>query len=812
MLVIKKFKKLLLNLKNPDRITAVMPTAKTLQVKGKTLVAIPHRLDEVRVLRNLGFDAPAPMGSYYTWPGLYKPFIHQQVTGEFLTLNPRAFVLNGMGCISGDETVRVSRKGKSYETTLRELHQKFHKLPDKGSWKVRSLMGDRFGMNKLLDSLYKGEQSTLRFTLADGKTFRCTPDHRIARPDGTWTEAGDLSVGDALVTNGRVMLECPGCGVPREVDKYYVSVAKRLKRVCNQCRYAAHTERVQGENNPAFKGTPFKDKDGYIRVWAPTHHRADNSGRVYEHIMVAEAAYGGPIAVKYHVHHINGVKDDNRPENLEVLLASEHHRQHDHRVKLDGSISAKGGVVVVLPKQSEIVSIEDGGVTDVYDLCMKAPNHNFVVNGVVVHNSGKTMSVLWAFDYLRKLGVLKRMLVISPLSTLERAWGDEIFRHFPDMSFAVLHGTREKRHKLLACDFDVYIINHDGIKSKETIELLRQREGLDLVVVDEIASFRNASTERFKALNLLINGERKTGEFRKEWAWGLTGTPTPNAPTDAWAQVKLINPGKAPGYFGAFRDLVMRQSGPYKWIMREGALEVVKNMMLPAVRFSREECIDLPPTTYVTRQTELTPEQKRAFDDMLRQLKAEHGGGQITAVNEAVKLSKLIQICCGVAYGTEGDVLLPNSPRVELVREIIEEAEAKVLVFVPLTGALKVLTEELRKDFTVEMVHGETTKTERDRIFKDFQSSKDPRVIVANPGTLSHGLTLTAANTIIWFAPINSNETYQQANARVTRPGQTLNTLIVHVEATPLERKIYDRLQGKEKTQGILLDLLKGVK
>lgn len=681
MLVIKKFKKLLLNLKNPDRITAVMPTAKTLVVKGKTLVAIPHKIEEVRVLRNLGFDAPAPMGSYYDWPGLYKPFIHQQVTGEFLTLNPRAFVLNGMGCISGDETVRVSRKGKSYETTLRELHQKFHKLPDKGSWKVRSLMGDRFGMNKLLDSLYKGEQSTLRFTLADGKTFRCTPDHRIARPDGTWTEAGDLSVGDTLVTNGTVAVACPQCGV-----------------------------------------------------------------------------------------------------------------------------------VVVLPKQSEIVSIEDGGVTDVYDLCMKAPHHNFVVNGVVVHNSGKTMSVLWAFDYLRKLGVLKRMLVISPLSTLERAWGDEIFRHFPDMSFAVLHGTREKRHKLLACDFDVYIINHDGIKSKETIELLRQREGLDLVVVDEIASFRNASTERFKALNLLINGDKKTGEFRKEWAWGLTGTPTPNAPTDAWAQVKLINPGKAPGYFGAFRDLVMRQSGPYKWIMREGALEVVKNMMLPAVRFSREECIDLPPTTYVTRQTELTPEQKRAFDDMLRQLKAEHGGGQITAVNEAVKLSKLIQICCGCAYGTEGDVLLPNSPRVELVREIIEEAEAKVLVFVPLTGALKVLTEELRRDFTVEMVHGETSKAERDRIFKDFQSSKDPRVIVANPGTLSHGLTLTAANTIIWFAPINSNETYQQANARVTRPGQTLNTLIVHVEATPLERKIYDRLQGKEKTQGILLDLLKGVK
>lgn len=812
MLVVRDRKKLILNSRWPERITSVIPGAKMMVFKGRNLVVVNHGLDECRVLRNLGIDAPSPMGSYYDWPGRYKPFVHQQVTGEFLTMNPRAFVLNGMGCISGDELVRVSRKGKSYETTLRKLHQKFHELPDPDTWKVRSLMGDRFGMNELVDSLYKGEQATLRITLADGKTFRCTPDHRIARPDGSWTEAGSLLVGDALVTNGKVMLACPQCGVERSVDKYTVPAILRKNRKCNQCRYAAHSERIKGENNPSWKGGRWIDPDGYVRTLAHGHHRADQSGYVYEHILVAEAAFGGPITIDFHVHHKNEVKHDNRPENLEVLPASEHHRQHDHRVKLDGSISAKGGVVVVLPKQSDIVSIEDGGVTDVYDLCMNAPHHNFVVNGVVVHNSGKTMSVLWAFDYLRKLGKVKRMLVISPLSTLERAWGDEIFRHFPDMSFAVLHGTREKRHKLLANDFDVYIINHDGIKSKETIELLRTRDGLDLVVVDEVASFRNASTDRFKALHLLINGERKTGEFRKEWAWGLTGTPTPNAPTDAWAQVKLINPGKAPGFFGQFRDSVMRPSGPYKWVMRDGSLEVVKNMMQPAVRFSREECIDLPPTTYVTRQTDLTAEQKRAFDDMLKQLKAEHGGGQITAVNEAVKLSKLIQICCGVAYGTEGDVLLPNGPRVELVREIIEEADAKVLVFVPLTGALKVLAEELRKNFTVEVVHGETSKNERDRIFKDFQSSKNPRVLVANPGTLSHGLTLTAANTVVWFAPINSNETYQQANARVTRPGQKLNTLIVHVEATPLERKIYDRLQGKAKTQGILLDLLKGVK
>ena len=512
MLVVKKHQKLLLNVRDPDRITTVIPTAQVIEVRGKTLVAVPHKEDEVRVLRNLGFDPPAPISSYYNWPGKYTPFIHQRSTSEFLTTNPRAFCLNGMG-------------------------------------------------------------------------------------------------------------------------------------------------------------------------------------------------------------------------------------------------------------------------------------------------SGKTLSALWAYDYLRKAGIVNKCLVISPLSTLERAWGDEIFTNFFDMTFAVLHGSQDKRRKLLAGNFDVFIINHDGLKNRELLQQLKDKDGLDVVVVDEIASFRNPSTDRWKALHKLTT--------EKSWVWGLTGTPTPNAPTDAWAQCRVIDPSRVPKFYGQFRDSVMRPNGQFKWTPRDGALDLVKHAMQPSIRFSREDCIDLPPTTFVTRHTELTPEQFAAFNSMLRKLRAETAGGQITAINEAVKLSKLIQICCGVAYGTDGDVAIPATNRIALVKEIIEESSSKVLVFVPLTAALLVVAEELKKDFTVEIVHGDTSRTKRDVIFRDFQQSKNPKVLVANPATLSHGLTLTAASTIIWFAPINSNETYQQANARIVRPGQKLNTLIVNIEATAVERKIYDRLKGKEKMQGLLLDLLK---
>lgn len=415
--------------------------------------------------------------------------------------------------------------------------------------------------------------------------------------------------------------------------------------------------------------------------------------------------------------------------------------------------------------------------------------------------SGKTISTLWAFDYLRRIGAVRKMLVISPLSTLERTWGDEIFSNFPDMSFAVLHGSRDKRHKLIETDVDVYIINHDGIKSKDTLDLLIEKDDIDLVVVDEVASFRNSGTERYKSLKRLTAA--------KPWVWGLTGTPTPNAPTDAWAQCRLVNPSRVTSSFRAFRDQVMRQVTTYKWSPKDDAMETVRRSMQPAVRFSREECIDLPPTTFVTRHVDLTSEQKQVYDMMMRDLRAEYEGGEVVAMNEAAKLSKILQTACGVVYGSTENITLPVKPRVDLVREIIEESEGKVIVFVPLTGALEMLKSALETDYSVAVVHGGTPRAERDQVFGDFQKQPHPRVLVANPATMSHGLTLTAASTIIWYAPVNSAETYQQACARIVRPGQKRNTLIANIESTPVERRVYARLQSREKMQGVLLDLMK---
>lgn len=417
--------------------------------------------------------------------------------------------------------------------------------------------------------------------------------------------------------------------------------------------------------------------------------------------------------------------------------------------------------------------------------------------------TGKSNAALWAYDYLRTCKTVNRTVIICPLSTMERAWGDAVFQTFPHLDAVVLHGSSARRLKLLAEPRDIYIINHDGLRIIS--KALANRPDIDLVVVDELALARNSGTDRWKALDTVCNKQHARR------VWGLTGSPTPNSPTDAWAQCRLVTPDnpEVPKFFGRFKDSTMRQVSPFKWVPRHNANEVVLKAMQPSIRFSLEDCVDLPEQIILDREVGMTPEQTRLYKEMNTKLKTQIAGGEVIAVNEAVKASKLVQIACGVTYGISGDELsVPNGPRVAEVAELIDESEGKVIVFIPFTGALNEVATELGKLFTVKVIQGSTSKSERDQTFADFQTQADPRVIVANPSTMSHGLTLTAATTIIWFAPTWSSETYEQACARVRRPGQTKKTVIVHIAGTDIERKIYKRLAAKQSMQGLLLDMV----
>jgi SNF2 family DNA or RNA helicase len=415
--------------------------------------------------------------------------------------------------------------------------------------------------------------------------------------------------------------------------------------------------------------------------------------------------------------------------------------------------------------------------------------------------TGKSVSALWAADYLMRAGKVSKVLILSPLSTLERVWGDAVFTNFVSRRAVVLHGTAKKRKKLLATDVDFYIVNHDGFEiiAEEAIGMF------DLIIFDEAAVLRNPGTRRFKVLRKWMVSNPTTR------LWLMTGTPTPNEPTDAWALAKLVESPFCTSTYTAFRDQVMIKSGQYKWLPRTTSIETVQHILQPSVRYTRDECFDLPDTIVQNRRVELTPDQRKHYDRMMRHLISEVQGSDapITALNEAVKMQKLVQIACGVAYDDDGNnVELDCSPRVRLVSELIEEAGQKVIIFVPLTGTLHMLERELGKRWSVAVVNGAVSASERNEIFRSFQDDKNPHVLIAHPATMAHGLTLTSASTVIWYGPITSNEQYVQANGRVERIGKRHVSNVIHIEATDLEAKIYGRLNNKQKLQGLLLDLI----
>lgn len=415
--------------------------------------------------------------------------------------------------------------------------------------------------------------------------------------------------------------------------------------------------------------------------------------------------------------------------------------------------------------------------------------------------TGKTLAGLWAFDYLRTEGAAKKLLVIAPLSTLERTWADEVFKHFMHLNAVVLHASNKaQRVALLERDADVYIINHDGVKVLQN-ELVA-RTDIDTIIIDELSQCaRNARTKMWRALKTVIE--------RRDRVWGLTGTPIPNDPTDAWAQCRLLTPETVPPFFAHWRAQTMIDHGKFgKWTPKDDALDQVFAAMQPAIRYKREDCMDLPPVMYETRTVEMTPDQVRLYKDMQKELYTQYQGGEILAVNAAVQAMRLVQIASGAAYDPHKRpvVFLPK-PRIDAVLEVIEEAASKVIVFVPFRVSLEMVAEAIGKHHSVAMIHGGVGKTERDRVFGAFQSASDPRVLVAQPRAMSHGLTLTAASVIVWFAPVSSAETYEQANGRITRPGQQHSQLILHIEGSPIERKMYQALKDKTDMQGVLLGL-----
>jgi SNF2 family DNA or RNA helicase len=403
--------------------------------------------------------------------------------------------------------------------------------------------------------------------------------------------------------------------------------------------------------------------------------------------------------------------------------------------------------------------------------------------------------VLWAWDYLHGKGCAQKLLVVAPLSTLNFTWGRECFATLPHRKVAVLHGTKAKRLERLANkDVDIYIINHDGLNI--ILEALGSRPDIDTLVIDEIAVYRN-DNPRSKVMRRFAQ--------RFTWGWGMTGAPMPNEPTDVWGQAQILTPQTVPRRRGHCRDMLMKQVSTFKYVPRPDAVNNAFNMLQPAVRYSLDDVVELPELVSRTIEVPLSPDQDKVYKTLAAEFAAMVKGKQITAMNAGAAMNKLLQVSCGWVYcGMPEFVKLDCQPRTDLLVDTINAATRKLLVFVPYRHAINGISGILDKaGIEHAVVHGGVSN--RDQIFNLFQNTDKYKVLLAHPECLAHGITLTAADTIIWYSPLASLEIYEQANARIRRIGQKHRQLILHFQATPVERKIYALLRNKQKIQDQLL-------
>jgi SNF2 family DNA or RNA helicase len=247
----------------------------------------------------------------------------------------------------------------------------------------------------------------------------------------------------------------------------------------------------------------------------------------------------------------------------------------------------------------------------------------------------------------------------------------------------------------------------------------------------------------------------------------------------------------------------------FRWIPKQLAQTVVHNLLQPAIRFEKDQCLDLPELTFVERDAPLTPQQAKYYQALKKQMTISAAGENITSVNAATNINKLLQISGGAVYSDNKEVVeFDVSNRLQVVLEVIEESSHKVLVFVPFTHTIELLRATLEKNnISCGVINGQVSVNKRSELVTQFQNSPEPHVLIIQPQAASHGLTLTAANTIIWYAPVTSVETYLQANARINRPGQKNAMTIVHIRGSEVENRLYSMLQNNISNHEKIIDL-----
>ncbi len=651
------------------------------------------------------------------------PFQHTGV--EWLASRHSALLADDMGCVDGEAIISYNRAGVTRNMTLAKLHFKFNGGARRGKrWdlsiptRVKSLCNGTLLLHAIRAVVDQGVKPVVRLRLLSGKTLRLTTDHEVMTSRG-FVGAGKLASGELVLTNGK--------GI---------------------------------------------DSDGYVRIYGVRGHPRCSSAGVYEHILVAEKHFGRAITRAEVVHHKNGVKTDNRIENLELMSVSEHARHHCVEGgfrRMNGGRGGKGGEIWFVPKEDAVVSVEQDGEAHVYDIVCEDPYRNFVANGIIVHNCGKTIQALAASP------PGQAAIVVCPVIA-KGVWADEAKKWRPDLHQELLEG-RDSFTEWPASG--ITILNYDILPT-----------GFHLpswpitLIGDEAHALKNPSAKRTKLFRAMAEAVRQAGGR----VWLLTGTPLLNKPEELYAICKAA--GIAEECFGSYKQYCQlygatpARFGGLEW--GRPSPEVATRLKRGCLRRKRVDVLpELPTKTYRSIRMSLKKTLARDCDKLL----AKFGGPAFESfpLQGMPEFEEFSRVRAALAES--------KIKTLEALLDGFQEEETPAVVFS--AHRAPILALKFRTGWSI--ITGDVEPDVRTALSAHFQTSSVQPGIAGTIQAMGTAVTLTRASNVIFVDRLFTPALNQQAEDRVCRIGQTRGVIVTDILADhPLDARTHEILLQKQ--------------